>query len=358
MSAALLLLKVLAQQFFDDFPDILALQHGLGRCPPLEGRGNADVELGAFLLHAAFALGQASKVFRGRLAGRPAASWLSTVPSLSPTVVRGVPARAVAADLRGVIGLPIGFLVLLLLGWRVLRRGPENEGDQVRLRMVVLPEPAARPRHVEVAEARRRQPTSPAHGADEPVHSELGAAVRVGRQGRSCLLYGHLLWLTVDSGRRRKDEPPCIRFTHRLQEVERPADVVAVVDLRLLYGLANEGECREVEHAVEAFGEHLTGKSGVHEVSLEKAGPFGDGLTVSFGEVVEDDRFVARFDELGGDDATDVASPSCHQDLHEPSIFPRRFSALTSGRTSMMKAPAPVSLPARYFSLSAVRFGG
>src|SRR5215207_5072000 len=181
---------------------------------------------------------------------------------------------------------------------RALRRGPENEGDQVRLGMVVLSEPVARPRHVEVAEARRRQPTSPAHGADEPVHSELGAAVRVGRQGRSCLLYGHLLWLTVDSGRRRKDEPPCIRFTHRLQEVERPADVVAVVDLRLLYGLANEGEGREVEHTIEALGKRLAGESGVHEISLEKVSPFGDGLTVSFGEVVEHDRFVASFDEL------------------------------------------------------------
>src|SRR5918995_1653276 len=71
---------------------------------------------------------------------------------------------------------------------RALRRGPEDERDQVRLRLVVLPKPAARPRHVEVAEARRGQPTSPAHGADEPVHGELGAAVGVGRQGRGRLL--------------------------------------------------------------------------------------------------------------------------------------------------------------------------
>ena len=113
-----------------------------------------------------------------------------------------------------------------------------------------------------------------------------------------------------------------------------------------------------MEHAVEAFGERLAGESGVHEVSLKKASPFGDSPTVSLGEVVEHDRLVARIDELGGDDATDVASPACHQDLHGPSIFPRKVSALTSGSTSMMNAPAPVSLPARYFSLSAVRFGG
>src|SRR5215211_6457351 len=142
---------------------------------------------------------------------------------------------------------------------RALRRGLEDERDQVRLRMVVLPEPPPRPRHIEVAKARRCQPTSPAHGADEPVHGELGATVRVGRQGRGRLLYGHLLWLPVDGGRGRKDEPACTCFAHRLQEVERPADVVAVVDLRLLYCLADEGERSEVEHAVEALGERLSG---------------------------------------------------------------------------------------------------
>src|SRR5919112_3027796 len=244
------------------------------------------------------------------------------------------------------------------LNGRALRRGPKDEGDQVRLRMVVLPTPATRTRHVEVAEARRSQPASPGHGADQPVYGELGASVRVGGQGRGRLLYRHLLGFAVDGGRRGKYEPPCARFAHRLQKVERPADVVAVVDLRLLYGLADEGERREVEHAFEAFGERLAGETGVHEVSLNQVSPFGDGLAVSFGEVVEHDRLVARFDELGGDDAADVAGPAGHQDLHEPTIFPRKVSALTSGRTSMMNAPAPVSLPARYFSLSAVRFGG
>src|SRR5918995_1534096 len=146
-----------------------------------------------------------------------------------------------------------------------LRRSLEDEGDQVRLRMVVLPEPSARPRHVEVAEARRRQPTSPAHGSDEPVHSELGAAVGIGRQGRGRLLYGHLLWLPVDGGRRGKDEPPCTDFAHRPQE---------------------------------------------------EGGPFGDARTVSLGEVVEHDRSVARFAGLGGDDPADVARPACYQDLH------------------------------------------
>src|SRR5215211_5218803 len=241
---------------------------------------------------------------------------------------------------------------------RALRCGLDDEGDHVRLRMVILPEPACRSRYVEVAEARPCQPTSPAHGGDEPVNGELGAAVGVGRQGRGRLLYGHLLGLPVDGGRRGKDEPPRTRFAHRLQEVERPAHVVAVVALGLLHGLADEGERREVEHTVEAFGERLAGESGIYEVSLDQARPFWDGLCVSFGKIIQHHRLVACFDELGGDDATYVAGPSCHQDLHEPSIFPRRVSALTSGRTSMINAPAPVSLPARYFSLSAVRFGG
>ena len=36
----------------------------------------------------------------------------------------------------------------------------------------------------------------------------------------------------------------------------------------------------------------------------------------------------------------------------------RIWRAASSGMTSTMKAPAPVSLPARYFSLVAVRLGG
>src|SRR3712207_1885049 len=36
---ARLLLEVLAQQFFDDFPDIPALEHRLRRCTPLEDGG-------------------------------------------------------------------------------------------------------------------------------------------------------------------------------------------------------------------------------------------------------------------------------------------------------------------------------
>jgi hypothetical protein len=45
---------------------------------------------------------------------------------------------------------------------------------------------------------------------------------------------------------------------------------------------------------------------------------------------------VARFDELGGDDAAYVACPASYQDLHWLSIFPRRVSAELSGSTSMM----------------------
>src|SRR5215211_1428405 len=219
---------------------------------------------------------------------------------------------------------------------RALRRGLEYEGDQMRLRMVILPEPAARTGHVEVAEARRGQPAGLADGADEPVYGELGAPVGVGRQGRGRLLYRNLLGLPVDGGCGGKDQPPCTRLAHRLQKVERPADVVAVVALGLLHRLADEGERREVEHTVEAFGERLAGEPRVYEVSLDQSRPFRNGLSVPFGEVVEHDRLVAHFDELGGDDATDVARPPGYQDLHWLSIFPRRVSADLSGSTSMM----------------------
>ncbi|HEX5975406.1 MAG TPA: NAD-dependent epimerase/dehydratase family protein [Rubrobacteraceae bacterium] len=41
-----------------------------------------------------------------------------------------------------------------------------------------------------------------------------------------------------------------------------------------------------------------------------------------------------------------------------PSTAARRVFAVSSGSASTIYAPAPVSLPARYFSLSAVRLGG
>src|SRR5215212_9097312 len=223
---------------------------------------------------------------------------------------------------------------------------------------MILPEPAARPRNVEVTQARRGQPTGLGHGADEPVHGELGTTVGVCRQSRSRLPHRHLLRLPIDGRRGREDEPPRTGLAHRVEQVERPADVVAVVTLGLLHRLADEGERREVEHPVEALGECLADESGIQEVSRDQARPFWYGLSVPFGEVVEHGCLVARFDELGGDDATDVAGPAGYEDPHRFSIFPRSVSAVVSGRTSMMNAPAPVSLPARYFSLSAVRFGG
>src|SRR5215210_4901748 len=244
------------------------------------------------------------------------------------------------------------------LDGRTLRCGLEDEGYQVRLRVVVLPEPPARTSNVEVPEARRGQPAGFADGADEPVYGELGGAIRVGRHGRGRLLDRDLLGFTVDGGRGGEDEPPGMCFPHGLKEVARPADVVAVVALGLLHRLPDQRERREVKHPVEACGECLPDKSGVQEVARDQARPFWYGLSMPFGEVVEHGCLVARFDELGGDDATDVAGPAGHEDPHRRSIFPRSVSAVVSGRTSMMNAPAPVSLPARYFSLSAVRFGG
>src|SRR5919107_4461945 len=244
------------------------------------------------------------------------------------------------------------------LDGRTLRCGLEDEGYQVRLRVVVLPEPPARTGHVEVPEARPGQPAGFADGADEPVYGELGGAVRVGRHGRGRLLDRDLLGLPIDGGRGGEHEPPGICFPHGLQEIERPADVVTVVALGLLYGLADQGKRREVEHPVEALGECLADESGVHQIPGDQAPPFWYGLSVPFGEVIEHGCLVARFDELGGDDATDIASPAGYEDPHRPSIFPRSVSAVVSGKTSMMNAPAPVSLPARYLSLSAVRFGG
>ena len=72
-----------------------------------------------------------------------------------------------------------------LYGNPLAQGGLEDERDQVRLRLVVLAQPAAGPRDVEVPEARRRDTVGVGEKPDQPVHRGLGAAVGAGRTGRA-----------------------------------------------------------------------------------------------------------------------------------------------------------------------------
>jgi len=58
--------------------------------------------------------------------------------------------------------------------------------------------------------------------------------------------------------------------------------------------------------------------------------------------------------ELGGGAPKNLKSK-----IYNPRIYnPRNVFAVTSGSVSLINAPAPASLPARYFNLFAVRYGG
>src|SRR5215207_6148833 len=237
---------------------------------------------------------------------------------------------------------------------------PEHERDEVGLGLVGLSETSAGTGDVKVAQAGSRQTPRLRYRPDHPVHRKLRCPVGVARQRRGHLRDGNLLGLPVDGGRRGEHKPLYSSLTHRFEQVEGSADVVAVVALGLLDGLAHQREGGEVQDAVEASGEDDFQPFCVEKVGLDEAGLFGDGPLVSFREVVQDGCLVARFDELVGDHAPDVACPARDQELHVVALSTASLSvpAVASGRASTMYAPAPVSLPARYFSLSAVRLGG
>src|SRR3712207_3865538 len=180
---------------------------------------------------------------------------------------------------------------------------------------MVLAEAPARPRDVEVAQAGRGETPGRGDGPDHAVHRELGGAVGVGRERGRGLGYWHLFRLAVDRGGRGEDEPGHPGLDHRLQQVQGAADVVAVVALRLLDGLADQRERSEVQDSVEALRNGAARTLVVEQVARDEPGPFRDRRLVSLREVVQDHRLVAGLDQLVGEDRKSTRLNSSHANI-------------------------------------------
>ena len=126
-------------------------------------------------------------------------------------------------------------------------RRPEDVRDQMGLGIVVLARAVARAGDVEVAQAHRADLVGGAEVADHVVDRQLRRAVRVRRARRRGLGDRDLVGLAVDRAGRGEDEPLHGRVPHRLEQVQRSADVRAVIALGMLHRFADQRERREVQ---------------------------------------------------------------------------------------------------------------
>ena len=194
--------------------------------------------------------------------------------------------------------------------------GPQHERDQVRFGLVVLAVRAAGARHVEVAQRDRAEAVRAGRVGQHPVDDQLGLAVGVHRGGRRRLGDRDDRGLPVGRAGRGEDEPLDVRLAHRVEQVQRAHDVAAVVALGLRDGLGDERERREVQHAVEALGEHAPGGLEVEQVDVLEAHAVRNPRSVAAVERVEHGDVVAPVAELAGDDRTDIAGAAGDQDSH------------------------------------------
>ena len=95
---------------------------------------------------------------------------------------------------------------------------------------------------------------------------------------------------------------------HRFEEVERVDGVVAEKFFRDLHGFAGFDGGGEVHHGVDLVGgENAVERCAVGGVGYDERRARVSGGLGAVGEIVEDDDFIAAGDQLGGDDAADVA---------------------------------------------------
>ena len=220
--------------------------------------------------------------------------------------------------------------------------------------MVPFAQPApgglrVRPGHIEVAQADRADAVQPAVLAQRGVHGQLRRPVRAGRPGRVGLGHRDPLRLPIHRGGGGEDDPAGSGDPHRVQQGERPAQVVLPVQGGLGHGLADQRLGREVQHRVHAVGQQ---RRGVPDAAADKGCAGRHRVLVPGGQVVQHRDLVALGHQQRANDTADVPGTAGDQQLHPAS---RSRSAASSGRMSPIHTPMPDSVPARYFSLPGAR---
>ena len=194
----------------------------------------------------------------------------------------------------------------------------DRQRDEVRLRRMILADVAVGigAGGVEVAQRRVAEAVGLSVPAQHSLDGQLGLAVRVDRVLGMALGDRNLPWLAVGRAGRGEDQIADADGDHRVQQVDRPRDVVAKVLPRIGHRLAHVGVGGEVDHRLHGvLGERLADGCRVGEIALHERSPLHRG-PVTVDQVVEDDRAVARGRHQLGGMATDVAGAADDQDGH------------------------------------------
>ena len=179
----------------------------------------------------------------------------------------------VVADRRAVAGRVVGAEdgdVVALAHGRA-----QDVGDEVGLGVVVLAQPAAGPRDVEVAQRDRVEAVAAALVADHHVHGELGGAVGALGPGRRGLVHGHAVGRAVGGAGGGEHQPRHLRRPQRVEQVARAAHVRAPVALGVLDRLAHQGQRGEVQGGVAAGVDLGRDGVGIAQVGLTNVAPAG-----------------------------------------------------------------------------------
>src|SRR2546421_11671798 len=161
------------------------------------------------------------------------------------------------------------------------------------LRVMIFSQLPAGSGNVEVAQTDCRQIMCSDHKTDHLVDCQLRSSIGIG-WARNCRLENwYLFRLPIDSGSRREDEAWYLCSTHSLQEIERAADVVAVVAPWLLDRLAYQGQRRKMQHTIESRCQHLLQQFFIEQIALDEASSLWHSLEVSLQEVIKNGDLVA-----------------------------------------------------------------
>ena len=137
-------------------------------------------------------------------------------------------------------------------------------------------------------------------------------------------------------------------LAHRLEQRDRAAQVVRPVLGRVRHRLADQRLGGEVQHRLDAVGQHLGG--AVAQRALDERGAGRHRVGVPGGQVVEHGDLVPGRDQLRGDDAADVSGTAGDEHSHEQASLSR--CAASSGTMSLIHTPMPGFRPGQVLQLA------
>jgi hypothetical protein len=124
--------------------------------------------------------------------------------------------------------------------------------------------------------------------------------------------YGDGIWNTVSRARARKDEITTSLSPHRIQEANRPGNVIAIVFVGRDDRFTHIGESRKVKDCHRSIGsKHMFEESTVMDVSLDEGPPLNCPL-MTIDEIINGNRKKPPCRQRLAGMTSDVAGSSCN----------------------------------------------